>query len=287
MWARLKMAQGQSEAAQQLLAKTAGGQGAAIQLASARAEAERIRLHLLLNQLQPDTMGLHTTVQAWIAARHLAVGDDLPYAREFEYAMLARALIALGTLETAHILLQRLVSLAERGQRPGDLIEYLALDALALHAQGQARHALTTLRSALLLAEPAGYVRVFVDEGQPMRALLHDLRRGLLQLPAPDKRPSLAYVDRLLDAFAPSVSETTNLPSANPTTPSRTLLEPLTARELEVLPLLAQGLTNQEIAERLVISPGTAKRHIANIFAKLDVANRTQAINRAREERLL
>jgi LuxR family maltose regulon positive regulatory protein len=161
------------------------------------------------------------------------------------------------------------------------------LDARTLRAQGQVAQALATLQRALVLAEPAGYLRVFVDEGQSMRALLVELRARILQPSQEALYPSFSYIDRILDAFPVHALVTAIMPSENPKAHSQNLLEPLTTRELEVLSLLAQGLTNQEIAQQLVISPGTAKRHVANIFAKLAVVNRTQAINRAREVHLL
>jgi LuxR family transcriptional regulator, maltose regulon positive regulatory protein len=288
MLARLKVAQGEIDAARQLLPKVSVARKKAIpQLAYARAEAERIRLQLLLDSPQPEPAHLHMAIEGWIAARGLRFDDDLPYVREFEYAMLARALVTLNSFEAAHMLLQRLVTQAESGERGGDLIEYLVIQALTLRAQGQMGEALAPLQRALDLAEPAGYIRVFVDEGLPMRALLVDLRAQILQRPSGVLRPSLGYIDRILDAFPVQALVTASMPSENPKAHPQNLLEPLTARELEVLPLLAQGLTNQEIAQQLIISSGTAKRHVANIFAKLAVVNRTQAINRAREEHLL
>jgi LuxR family maltose regulon positive regulatory protein len=287
--ARLKLAQGQRDAALQLLPKVSPVRQAAAQpLAYARAEAERIRLLLLLDQSQPDAARLRTDVQAWIAARCLQIDDDLPYAREFEYGMLARALVAITAVDVAHNLLLRLMSQAEAGQRQGDLMEYLALDALALRAQGHPTQALTALQRALVLAEPEGYVRLFVEQGPAMYALLGELRAWILPQPSrAEAQANLAYVDHLLGAFPAQGSDAAVVQHANPQVSPQDLLELLTDREREVLSLLAAGLTNQAIAQKLIISPATAKRHVANIFAKLAVVNRTHAINRARELHLL
>lgn len=289
MVARLKVAQGDVEAARQLLPRVGLIHHEAIpQLAYVRAEAERIRLHLLLDPFQPDAARLRATVQEWMAARHLRFDDDLPYAREFEYATLARALLSLNAVEAAHALLQRLIGQSESGQRNGDLMEYLTVDALVLRAQGQREAARSPLQRALTLAEPEGYIRLFVDEGETMRSLRLELRLWILQQPRPeDIEPSLPFLEKLLATFPAQVGEKVAAPSENAKAVSLDLLEPLTARELEALPLLAKGLTNQEIARQLTISPGTAKRHVANIFAKLAVANRTQAVARAREQDLL
>lgn len=295
--ARLKLAQGERDAARQLLPKISPvPQAAALPLAYARSEAERIRLLLLLDQAQPDGDRLRTDIQMWIAARRLQIVDDLPYAREFEYAMLARALVALATVQNpvqkqpaadAHTLLQRLMHQAEAGERYGDLLEYLALDALALRAQGQTAPALAALQRSVGLAKAEGYVRLFVEEGPAMRALLGELRAWIVrQPPTAEGHAYLAYVDHLLAAFPGQEPAMGNRPHPNPSI-SSALIEPLTTREREVLELLAAGETNEAIARQLIISPATAKRHVANIFAKLAVVNRTQAIHRARELHLL
>jgi LuxR family maltose regulon positive regulatory protein len=180
------------------------------------------------------------------------------------------------------------MSQAEAGQRQGDLMEYLALDALALRAQGHPTQALTALQRALVLAEPEGYVRLFVEQGPAMYALLGELRAWILPQPSrAEAQANLAYVDHLLGAFPAQGSDAAVVQHANPQVSPQDLLELLTEREREVLSLLAAGLTNQAIAQKLIISPATAKRHVANIFAKLAVVNRTHAINRARELHLL
>jgi len=171
-------------------------------------------------------------------------------------------------LPRAESLLARLHQTAEAAGRWGSVIEILALRALALQAQGNLAQAMTSLERALRLAEPEGYVRLFVDEGTPMAALL---RRAVAQ------GIKLNYVNRLLAALR----EAAQLATIQP------LAEPLTRRELQVLRLLATDLSNQEIAETLVIAMGTIKTHIRNIYGKLDVHSRIQAIHRARDLTLL
>ncbi|WP_025414762.1 LuxR C-terminal-related transcriptional regulator [Gemmatirosa kalamazoonensis] len=218
----------------------------------------------------------------WVAQRGLTVRDDLAYAREFEHVTLARVLIArheTGADElSAHDavrLLERLTDAAEAGGRTGSVIETLALQSLAHRALGDVRGALRPLERALALAEPAGYLRVFVDEGRRMRDLLrHAAARGI---------GDGEYTRRLLAAFdAPAPSEAAPAPIAD-VGPGQAL----TTRELEVLRLIAAGLRNQEIANQLSISQATVKRHVANAYAKLGVGHRTEALARAKELRLL
>ena len=197
--------------------------------------------------------------------------------REFEHITLARMRIAQfkseraeDALHEAMQLLERLLVAAEDAGRMGSAIEILALLALAREAQGDTSAALSSLEHALALAAPEGFARVFVDEGPPMARLLYEmLSRGT----TPD------FVRRLLAAFP------TDEPgqAGSPQTPAQSgLVEPLSERELEVLQLIAQGLTNHEIASRLFVSQNTVKAHTRNIYGKLDVHNRTQAIARAR-----
>jgi LuxR family maltose regulon positive regulatory protein len=150
----------------------------------------------------------------------------------------------------------------------------LVVQALAHRAQGRVDAGLDPLERALTLAEPEGYVRTFVDEGEPMRDLLrHAVAAGI----------SSAYARRLLSAF----EERTPAGFVLQTAAGAGLVEPLTAREVEIVRLVAAGMTNQEIAEQLVISLPTVKRHIANAYGKLGVGHRTEAVARANELGLL
>jgi LuxR family maltose regulon positive regulatory protein len=151
------------------------------------------------------------------------------------------------------------------------MLEALILRTLASHVQGDADRALFALERALILAEPEGYVRFFVDEGAPMARLLYQAAVCGIK---PD------YTGKLLAAFPDSGSPPADEPKARRL--GAGMVEPLTRRELEVLQLVAAGLSNREIAQRLVISLGTAKVHISNIYGKLGVRKRTQAVARAR-----
>ena len=210
----------------------------------------------------------------WAHGRGLSVDDDLDYVREFEHITLARVLIARcesegddRSLPEVRRLLERLLAAAEEGGRTGSVIEVLVLQALAHERRGDIRAGLVPLGRALRLAGPEGYVQVFVDEGEPMRTLL---RRAVAE------NISRSYAGRLLSALderAHPVAVPAGFAVAG-------LAEPLTARELEVLRLIAAGMRNQEIADELVISLSTVKRHIANIYGKLGVDHRTEAVAR-------
>jgi LuxR family maltose regulon positive regulatory protein len=194
------------------------------------------------------------------------------YLRQIEGATWARVLNAQVKPGAAILLIDSLLQVAEAAGQTGNVIELLALKALALQTQGQPTQAMTTLEHALALAEPEGYLRIFVDEGKPMELLLQRLK-------AEDGRIK-DYVDKLLSAFGERILHPSSLIR-------QPLFEPLSERELEVLRLIADGLSNAEIAQRLVIAQGTVKRHINNIYGKLGVQSRTQAVARSRELGLL
>jgi LuxR family maltose regulon positive regulatory protein len=162
----------------------------------------------------------------------------------------------------------------------GSAIEILSLQALALQARGDLTAALAALTSALALAAPEGYIRLFVDEGAPMAALLREAHaRGIIPV----------YVAQLLAAFSRTEGRGLRTESIHSvlSPQSSALVEPLSERELEVLRLIADGHSNQSIADRLIIAVGTVKKHINNIYGKLDVQSRTQALARARALHLL
>jgi LuxR family transcriptional regulator, maltose regulon positive regulatory protein len=208
----------------------------------------------------------------WVRERGLSVSDEPSYLREFEHITLARVLLARSTsnradrsIHEAVGLLERLLQAAEEGERTGSVIEILVLQALANLLQGDIPAALVPLQQALTLAEPEGYVRMFVDEGPPMAHLLEAAAKHGI---APN------YVRHLLTAFG----------SAEDRTPVKQgLIEPLSERELEVLRLLATGLNGPEIARELVVSLNTMRTHTKNIYSKLGVNDRRAAVRRAKE----
>jgi LuxR family maltose regulon positive regulatory protein len=207
----------------------------------------------------------------WVGERGLDADGELSFLREIEYVVLARILIAQGKLDEATRLLRRLLEAAEVGEHTSRMIEILILQALASQAGGEPIRAMTTLERALTLAEPGGFIRIFVDEGPPMARLLYKaVTRGI----APD------YARRLLTAFP--VAEPEQADPSKTQAPQSELVEPLSERELEVLQLIAEGLTNPEIASRLFLSLNTVKAHTRNIYGKLGVHSRTQAVAKAR-----
>jgi LuxR family maltose regulon positive regulatory protein len=205
-------------------------------------------------------------------SRGVRVEDEPAYPREREYLLLARVLLANKAPDRALGLLERLAARAQAEGRNESVVAARLLQALAFHSTGDPVRAVRALESALGLAEPGAYIRLFVDEGEPMRALLSNI-----------SGEHRRYAEKLLAAF---VSE----PKTEGPTSSHvrgSLIEPLSERELEILSLLAGGLTNREIAERLVLSVGTVKVHLKHIYGKLDAHSRTQAIVRARGLNLL
>jgi LuxR family maltose regulon positive regulatory protein len=214
----------------------------------------------------------------WADLSGISTGDeDLLYSHEVPYLALARVRIAQvrddqesSLLQSVLHLLDRLLQDAETKARMGSVLEILVLRALALEAQADRTAALSTLERALVLAEPEGYIRLFVDEGAQMLALLR-LAKVHSSVPG--------YVATLLRAFGEQHVSDLPLPSARP----GPLAEPLTEREREVLRLLLEGASNREIARRLVLSVNTIKRHVYNLCGKLGVQSRAQAIVRARD----
>jgi LuxR family maltose regulon positive regulatory protein len=212
----------------------------------------------------------------WAKERGLDVDGVPSVAREVEYLALARIRIDQGRPGETARLLQRLLERAEAGGDTARAIEILMLKALALQAQEDADQALTVLEHALALAKPGGFVRIFVDQGPPMARLLYQAAAGGVA-----GHDSVAqYARQLLSAFPVVEPERTD--ASEQQAPQMDLIEPLSERELEILEIIAEGLTNPEIASRLCLSPNTVKAHAHNIYGKLDVRNRTQAVSRAR-----
>ena len=208
----------------------------------------------------------------------LGPDDEPDYARESGHLVLARILLSQDRPGQALALLDRLHAAAAAQDRTGSLIETGALRALALAATGDEAGAVTTLAGALALACPQGYVRVFADEGPPMAALLGRLIAAQRTSQVAADVP-LGYLARLQRAFGATQFAPDAVPSG--------IVDPLTSRELEVLAMLAAGRSNQAIAGELVVTLDTVKKHVGHVLAKLGAANRTEAVARARELRLI
>jgi len=217
----------------------------------------------------------------WAWQQGLSAEDDLSYLREFEHMTLGRLLLAQYQsdgdehfIAEAMGLLERLLDAAEVGERTGRAIEILVVQALAYQLHGDIPGALIPLERALTLAEPEGYVRMFVDEGPAMAQLLRALAaQGIMP----------AYTGKLLAACDAQEQERSD-DSALPTVlASQPLIEPLSERELEVLRLLRSELSGPEIARELVVALSTVRTHTKTIYSKLDVNSRRAAVKRAEE----
>jgi LuxR family maltose regulon positive regulatory protein len=231
----------------------------------------KARLHLMRNELRA-------------AASELERGsgvDEVPRSiQDAKRISLARLLIAREDHDEALQMLNHLRETAEAADQRGSVVEIRTLQALVLRAKDEKNRAIDVMGRALALAEPEGYVRIFVDEVSPMAELLSEVleaqQRGRLdslsRVPARYLRKLLAALER----DAPSASQ----PATEPP-------EVLSERELEVLQLIAAGKSNRRIASELFVSLGTVKTHINNLYRKLDSHSRTQAVARARELKLL
>ncbi len=231
-------------------------------------EAHKARVHLRQGRLDK--------AQAWAHERRLSVKDEASYLGEYEHLTLARTRLAERSFEGVNDLLERLLALAESQKRTGSVIEILLTQALAHHAQGNHSESLAALERTLTLTEPEGYIRVYVDEGDPIQSLISEFRSKI----AARTHPLLGYVDRILNFFPQS---TTAIPQSKIVNPKPEITDPLSERELEVLKLLRSELSGPEIAERLIVSLNTLRSHTKNIFNKLGVNNRRSAVRRADE----
>jgi LuxR family maltose regulon positive regulatory protein len=209
----------------------------------------------------------------WAAERGLNSSNDLSYLHEMEYLAFARILIAQGKFDEARALLQRLLTATQSNGRISRTIEVLMLQALAAQAAGEGDRAVLSLEKALTLAEPGGFNRIFVDEGAAVSVLLKKVKAQGSSMKQ--------YVARLLAAYGNQIDD--NPLSLKP----QRLVEPLSQRELEVLQLVAEGYSNREIGQRLFLALNTVKGHNRNIYGKLQVHRRTEAVARARELGLL
>ncbi|PMB09481.1 helix-turn-helix transcriptional regulator [Fischerella thermalis CCMEE 5273] len=271
--ARVLMAQGETQAAWQAIWAAEQCQPwlwpTILSVAACKA-----RLHLAQGNLE--------SAIAWAEDSGLSVDDELRYSftdrllcgSELDYLTLARVLLVRGKsakisepyLDNAMRLLSRLYDFAKAGGRKARVMEILILQALGWQAYGDIEQALSILEVALNLPHQGNYVRISVDEGQPMMELLrHAASRGI----------NPKYISRLLAAFGAVNKETSATVEL--------LIEPLSDRELEVLRYLATGLSNHASADKLFVSLATVKWHARKIYSKLNVSNRTQAVHQARE----
>jgi LuxR family maltose regulon positive regulatory protein len=247
-------------------------------------EAKRVYIQSLIPDLRPAMaqkariylkQGQIDKARAWAAERGLSLADDVNYLHEFEYLTFARLEIANPQVNA---LLAHLLQAAEAQKRRGSALDILLVQTLAYEVQGNRSQALAALERALTLAEPEGYVRIFVDEGEPMAALLFKAAvSGIM----PD------YTGKLLAAF-----DAEHLRSAGespfPTPPaSQPPIELISQRELEVLRLFKTELSGPEIARELVIALSTVRTHTKSIYSKLNVNNRRAAVKRAEELHLI
>ena len=225
--------------------------------------------HQALSDIQQNNV---QKLISWLEKTDLNSESEVFYLRATEFGILARVYISLGKTQDAENLLQRFCKTAEQNGWMGYLIECLILQASACQLKKENKNAMQHLKKALDLAEPRGYLRVFLDEGAPMLQMLGSL---LQQNFKPE------YIGKILSAAA--IKET----KSSHNNSEMNLIEALTSREEEVLEQIANGASNQEIALALSIALGTVKNHLKNIYAKLNVNSRTQALSRARELGLL
>jgi LuxR family maltose regulon positive regulatory protein len=226
-------------------------------------KAFRVRFWLAQNNVE--------AVTGWAEKYHqLNLDEDFSYLREAEYLALVRVRIVQKDFDEALSIIDKLTKAAEGAGRIGSLVEIFALQAILYQAIGDIQKALDSLERALEIGRPEKYQRVFLDEGVPMVELLkHAGSKGI----------ESHYVSTILAGVRqePTLTDYDDQP----------LIDPLSERELELLQLLADGLSNQEIADLLIIAVGTVKAHTVNIYRKLNVNSRMQAVARARELRLL
>jgi LuxR family maltose regulon positive regulatory protein len=218
---------------------------------------------------------------AWAREQKLSIEESPSYLREFEQVTLARILLSqyhsdhsINLLHDAMGFLERLLKTADEGGRIGSMIEILILQALAHQMQENIPAALSALERALKLAEPEGYMRVFLAEGSNMAELIREItKRGFL--------PN--YTGKLLSAFEAERKglDVETPPTASPA--STALIEPLSQRELELLRLFKTELSGPEIAQELVIALSTVRTHTKSIYSKLNVNSRRAAVKRAIE----
>jgi LuxR family maltose regulon positive regulatory protein len=245
-----------------------------IPASTAKITAQQVHMYLRMGEVQSAVRWLQEHVEV----------TETPYAAELMAIAQARIYLAQGDAQKAYRQLQPALHAARVAGRWGVVIELLTLQAMALSFQHKLRPALVALEQALKLAEPEVYARIFLDEGEPMARLLRSAYRS-------KERERKIYKAKLLEGLMPADATRPSVPpdisSSHFVDRDALLIDPLSDRELEVLQLIAAGYSNQEIGEKLVITVGTVKAHTSNIFNKLNVRSRTQAVSKAVELHLL
>jgi LuxR family maltose regulon positive regulatory protein len=237
--------------------------------ASRMVSASRARMDMAQGHLE--------AAARWAEAyQSLKPTDEL---RDIEELTLAHILLSEGKFSEAICVLDRVLQATKAERRTASEIEASILRAITLDRLGDPERAVEALLSAVCLAEPEGFIRMFLDGGSDVASLLTRVRQ--MKVPA----SSLRFIARLLGAFQEN-GIVLDSDSVDPAALDA-LIEPLSARELEVLRLIAEGLSNHEIAARLYLSVNTLRAHASNIYQKLDVHNRLQAVTRAKELGLL
>ena len=259
--ARLKLAQGDVAGANAILANVEA-RVRQHHFAMRMPEVAAAQVFALLRQGRPEAVA---------AAAELADRHKLPLSQARVYLAQGDTAAALAALETSRTQVETKGWQDER-------LKVIVLQAVAQQAHGEKDAAVQRLGAALALAEPGGLIRIFVDEGQPMAQLLSEaVARGLM----PD------YTGKLLAAFEAEAQKGETRSYLAPALPAELKIEPLSQREIEILQLMSQGLSNGEISERLFLALSTVKGHNQKIFDKLQVQRRTEAVARARELGLL
>lgn len=233
---------------------------------------------LRLSLARPDLAYLLADAVSWTEASGFDTSDGIPYEREHEYRVLAHLLIVQERSHEAVALLDKLIESAEASHRNGELLVYLALQALACYASGKHDLALTQLSRALALAKPEGYIRTFVDLGPAMHELLRI---------AATKDIDPSYTAILLSALPATPASEKQIPTYGSRSSAMSQIDALTDREMQILRLMSARLSNRELAGELYLSVNTVKWYARSIYDKLGVANRREAGLRAKELGLL
>jgi LuxR family transcriptional regulator, maltose regulon positive regulatory protein len=256
----------------------------------ARSAVETTRVKLWLVQ------GNWLEIDRWATGVENRLASSSPdrFEEELIQITLARVFIVQNQPDKAIRLLSRLEEFARSDGRHGRLIEILILQALAIQAAGDTIQAKKVIAESLCLAEPGGFVRVFLDEGRPVQLLLtqwlsHERTHGSRSTASPLRQFACQILSQFDTSTTEALLEQENVRLAGYLQPShgQAVIEPLSPRELEVLRLMALGRTNHQISRQLIVARGTVKAHTASIYRKLDVSNRTEAVARARQLGLL